>query len=155
MGLNVQYCNNYKTLKNYDEVKQWMTNQYSKFNGLYFDNMLPQKDMIIFEPVIKKVSYAGCAYDNDVKFPSSEFPYKIRLNFIYDMPEIEWQNVLLHEMIHIWQYTCGYEGGHGKTFRMKAKEINSYGWGITTKYKDILNDIGYARDREKNITASD
>ena len=84
-------------------------------------------------------------------FPSEEFPFKIRLNFIYDLNEVEWQNVLLHEMIHIWEYTMGYNGGHGKLFRMKAKEINDIGgWGITCTHKNILENLKYARDRENN-----
>ena len=68
---------------------------------------------------------------------------RIRLNFIYDIVELEWKNVLLHEMIHIWEYTMGYNGGHGKLFKSKMKEINKYGFGITCKYKNILEDIKY------------
>lgn len=151
MELKLDYYNDYKSLRNYYEVQEWMKTNYIMFNALFFDNILPQENMIIFEPIIKKVSYLGCAYSNKFNFPSEEFPFKIRLNFIYDLNEVEWQNVLLHEMIHIWEYTMGYNGGHGKLFRMKAKEINDIGgWGITCTHKNILENLKYARDRENN-----
>lgn len=151
MELKLEYYNDYKSLRNYNEVQEWMKNNYLAFNALFFENILPSEDMIIFEPIIKNVRYLGCAYNNKLGFPSTEFPYKIRLNFIYDLSEVEWQNVLLHEMIHIWEYTMGYKGGHGKLFRNKAKEINEIGgWGITCKHKNILEELKYARDRENN-----
>ena len=142
MELKIKYDEKYKSLINYFEIAEWMKCNYLKYNSLFFDNILPPEDMIIFEPIIKNVRYLGCAYNTQ--------PYKIRLNFIYDMIEIEWQNVLLHEMIHIWEYVLGYSGGHGKMFRMKAKEINKFGWGITCKHKNIIEDIRYAKDRQKS-----
>lgn len=149
--LKLDYCNGYKALRNYSEVQEWMKENYLVFNALFFENILPSEDMMIFEPVIKKVCYLGCAYNNAQHFPSKEFPFKIRLNFIYDLNEVEWQNVLLHEMIHIWEYTMGYNGGHGKLFQRKAKEINEIGgWGITCEHKNILEDLKYARDRKNN-----
>lgn len=151
MELNIQYCNEYKSIKNYFEVQEWMKSNYLTFNALFFDNILPPEDMMIFEPVIKKVNYIGCAYNNSLGFPSREYPFKIRLNFIYDLNETEWQNVLLHEMIHIWQYTMGYASGHGKKFKLKAKEINKIGgWGITIVHKNIIGKLRYAKDRKDN-----
>lgn len=151
MELKLEYCNNYKALRNYNEVQEWIKSNYLIFNALFFDNMLPPAEMMIFEPIIKNVSYLGCAYNNDLRFPSKEYPFKIRINFVYDLNEIEWKNVLLHEMIHIWQYTNGYKGGHGKLFKKKAKEINEIGgWGITCTYKNILGQLKYARDKEND-----
>ena len=143
------YSDDYKTIINYFDIQQWMKSNYVKFNVLYFDNILPPVDRMIFEPIIKNVSYLGCAYNNKLGYATKTLPFKIRLNFVYDMGPIEWQNVLLHEMIHIWQYTVGYKGGHGKSFKMKMKEINKYGWGITCVYKDIIGETKYARDRQK------
>lgn len=141
--LNIQYDENYKSILNYFEVKEWMEEYYCKYNILFFDNILPPLDRIILTPIIKNVHYLGIAYN--------QIPYKICLNFVYDMVELEWHNVLLHEMIHIWEYVMGYSGGHGKTFKMKAKEINNIGgWGITTSYKNILENLKYARDRQKD-----
>lgn len=33
----------------------------------------------------------------------------------------------------------GYRGGHGASFVKKAKEINEFGWGITTSYDGFRN----------------
>ena len=137
-NLELKYTNDYKSLVNYFEVQEWMKENYIKYNSMFFDNILPPVNKMIFEIVIKKVNYLGMAYNTQ--------PRKIRLNFIYDMVELEWKNVLLHEMIHIWEYTMGYTGGHGKLFKSKMKEINKYGFGITCKYKNIIEDLKYVGD---------
>ena len=124
----------YVFLKN--TMYKWVTDNYKKFNSLYFDNLLPDPDgeMIIFDITTdKRYKSLGTAYDRK--------PYMIRINFRYDLPEIEYQDTLLHEMIHIWQYVIGYKGSHGKSFKKKAREINKYGWNITDKYTNKLIEI--------------
>lgn len=140
-NLELKYTENYKSLVNYFEVVEWMRHNYVIFNSLYFDNLLPPDNMMIFEPIIKSVNYLGKAYNCNSGFVSVKDPMKIRLNFNYDIVELEWKNVLLHEMIHIWEYTLGYKGGHGKLFKRKMNEINKYGWGITCCYKNILEEV--------------
>ena len=118
------------------EMEIWVKENYIKFNSLYFDNILPpiNSDLIIFEITnSKKIKSLGTSYNKK--------PYKIRINFRYDLPEIEFQDTLLHEMIHIWQYIMGYKGGHGKSFKKKAKDINKYGWDISTYYKNKLIEL--------------
>ena len=140
--LVLDYSSDYRSLLNYSDVQKWMKYYYIVFNALYFDDILPPtNNMIIFEPVIKKAKYLGCAYNTT--------PYKIRLNFIYDLIELEWKNVLLHEMVHVWQFVMGYSGGHGKSFKMKAKEINKYGWNITTTHQNILEELRYAKEKNR------
>lgn len=144
------YSDDYKVIINYHDVQQWIRDNYLKFNVLYFDDILPPADRIIFEPVIKNCRYLGCAYNNKYGYATKTMPFKIRINFIYDMGPTEWKNVLLHEMIHIWEFTMGYKGGHGKLFKSKMKEINSFGWGITCEYKNIIDNLKYASDRQRN-----
>ena len=141
MELNIEYSEDHKNILNYFEVCNWMKHNYLIFNTLYFDNILPPPEMIIFVPIIKNVKYLGSATNSKNKIVSRSDPMKIRLNFNYKIYELEWKNVLLHEMIHIWQYTIGKRGGHGKLFKMKMKEINKFGWGITTQYKNILEKL--------------
>lgn len=120
-----------------NDIINWMSNNYIKFNALYFNNILPpvnDKKRIIFEAVsTKKIKALGIAYPTK--------PYKIKMNFRYDLPEIEWKNVLLHEMIHIWQFVMEYKDAHGSTFKRKAKTINKDGWKIRTYYKNILDEL--------------
>ena len=123
----IQFCRN--------EMKEWVKDRYNLYNALLFDSILPQPDegIIFIVTNSKKIKSLGSAY------PTS--PYKIRINFRYDLSEIECDNILLHEMIHIWQFTLGYKCGHGKTFNNKVKEFNKYGLNIQVNYKNILNDI--------------
>lgn len=118
----------------------WMKKWYNYFNKIYFDGVLlpegsPDEEYTIeLIPIKKKVGYLGqCRYrDNNHII--------LVLNNRYDkLIEIEWQNVLLHEMIHVWQRLMGYRGGHGTSFVKKAKEINEFGWGITTTYDGFRN----------------
>lgn len=116
-------------------TKEWMSHNYNYFNKIYFGGILPQEgapdeeDTIELSPINKKVNYLG-QYR-----PRNGSHVILVLNNDYDwLIEIEWQNVLLHEMVHVWQGVMGYKPGHGASFKKKAMEINSFGWGITTRY---------------------
>lgn len=115
----------------HNEMKQWMVDHYNKYNWFYFDGILPE-DIICMPINRKNIKFLGCANNN---------PYRIRLNFRYDLPEIEWQNVLLHEMVHIWQFVMEYKDVHGISFKKKAKELNKYGWNITKYHKNIIEKL--------------
>ena len=123
----IQFCRN--------EMKEWVKDRYNVYNVLLFDSILPEPDegIIFIVTNSKKIKSLGSAYPTK--------PYKIRINFRYDLSEIEWENILLHEMIHIWQFTLGYKCGHRKTFNSKVKEFNKYGCNVQVSYKNILNDI--------------
>ena len=123
----IQFCRN--------EMIKWVKERYKVFNMLYFDNILPKPDegIIFIVTNSKKIKSLGSSYPTR--------PYKIRINFTYDLTEVEWEDTLLHELIHIWEFLMGYSGGHGKTFKRKAKEINKYGWNIQGTYKNKLIDI--------------
>lgn len=125
--------------------KKWIEENYIIFNHEYFNDLLPPIGVgrmhIQLLDINKQVSYIGIASwrptspDGDVNICNREYKIKIN-NYFSDLYEVEFQNVLLHEMIHIWQYIIGYKGGHGTSFKKKANEINKFGWDITTKYED-------------------
>ena len=123
----IQFCRN--------EMKEWVKDIYNIYNALFFDCILPEPDegIIFIVTNSKKIKSLGSSYPTR--------PYKIRINFRYDLSDIEYENILLHEMIHIWQFLMGYSGGHGKTFKRKAKEFNKYGCNVQVSYKNILIDI--------------
>lgn len=132
----IDYNNDIKFIFCRDEMINWVKENYIKFNALYFDNILPpvESTRIVFEITnTKKIKSLGTSYNQK--------PYKIRINFRYDLPEIEYQDTLIHEMIHIWQYIMGYTDCHGKHFKTKAKEINKYGWNICSTYKNKLYEL--------------
>lgn len=43
----------------------------------------------------------------------------------WDVPEVEIDKVLLHEMIHVWQSQTLGKADHGRSFKLKAAEINA------------------------------
>lgn len=43
----------------------------------------------------------------------------------WDVPEDEINKVLLHEMIHVWQVQTLGKADHGRSFKIKAAEINA------------------------------
>ena len=62
--------------------------------------------------------------------------FTIKVTKYYDLPEREYQNVLLHEMIH---YYIAYQrikdtSAHGQVFRAMMNELNSrHGWNIKVR----------------------
>jgi hypothetical protein len=42
----------------------------------------------------------------------------------YHLTDFEVEKVIIHEMIHAWQWVHGYRDAHGRTFKLKATLIN-------------------------------
>lgn len=78
----------------------------------------------------------------------------IRISKYYDRTEREFQETLIHEMIHQWQYESGMEVCHKASFKKKAAEINKKGgWDIarTTSVGDASVADG-VKSRERNVS---
>ena len=119
----------------------WIEKYYNKFNRELWNGMLPNVEL--------KVSRAkhdwGCAYFT-YDFPNDTIiPEKITISNYYDSPENVKIQTLLHEMIHIADYTFHPEhfirngrrvsghhyDAHGYWFQSEAKRIEKFGWVIT------------------------
>ena len=52
--------------------------------------------------------------------------FVIRISTKFDLPEVETEDTLIHEMIHYWIVLNGLQDSstHGRIFRAKMKEIN-------------------------------
>lgn len=94
-----------------------MYNWFNEYNYLYFDNELI---MPIFK-IKKSKSYLGKYFGRKNLIIMSTY---------LDRTEKEFKNTFIHEMIHCWQWQVLHEVNHGKSFKMKAKEINADGWNI-------------------------
>lgn len=121
-----------------------ITKMYAHFNKTYFRNELP-KDIAISMAPIKSKRFLGDASvvferEQDILVPK----YAIRLsNFILGDRKIV-VDTLLHEMIHIWQYSkyvgSGYDSkyldkkaarrAHGHYFIREMDRLNKYGFGV-------------------------
>lgn len=92
---------------------------FDKLNKEFFNNALPQPNGIEFHYV---KSYLG-------QFQSTGQYGKygicvIRFSTAWEMTDFEVEKVLIHEMIHEWQWTVGHSDHHGTWFKLKANEIN-------------------------------
>ena len=63
------------------------------------------------------------------------YDYVIRLSNYYDIPEVEFRNVLLHEMIHYYIAVNRFhdDSAHGTMFRSIARRINNQGWHVVVR----------------------
>ena len=57
---------------------------------------------------------------------------RIRISTYFQRTKHSFQQTLLHEMIHLWQWQFKMvDKNHGFDFKRKAREINKDGWGIS------------------------
>ncbi|MBF1553215.1 MAG: SprT-like domain-containing protein, partial [Prevotella salivae] len=112
--------------------KLWMEHWFAIFNKEYFDGELPLPRLALSRSRTRLGSMA-CKRVKRL-FKSEKFTdFAIRLSNFYDLSEREFQNVLLHEMIHLKIAFLGMKdtAPHGVVFRRMADELNrSYGWNI-------------------------
>lgn len=118
----------------------WIYKNYNRFNELYFGNMLPNIDFKISRSK-KTWGYASYKFD----YPNDTvIPCEIVISNYFDSPEEVKLNTLLHEMIHIADYTFNPQhfirnhkpvhgrsyDAHGWWFRKECERMKEYGWDI-------------------------
>ena len=112
------YCNNFLTFGNMLTELQ-IRSFFKNFNELYFNNELPSNFGIEFKFVKKYLGqfhWKG-RYENNGTCV-------IRFSTAWQMTDFEVQKVLIHEMIHMWQWVHNYNDIHGRSFKDKATIIN-------------------------------
>lgn len=90
---------------------------FNSLNCMYFNNDLPSVTI----KYCNSKSYMGlfCIQKNK--------PHIIKINKHYNISDNDIEDILAHEMIHLWQYINGYKDWHGYSFIKKMNEINNYG----------------------------
>ena len=110
----------------------WLTLWFDRFNHDYFASRLPRPHLSVGRSRTRLGSMSFRRRFRLLKVCRTDF--SIRLSNYYDMSERQFQNVLLHEMIH---YSIAYDGlhdtsPHGHLFRARMEAFNKeYGWEIT------------------------
>lgn len=92
---------------------------YKNFNQLYFNNELPLPNAIQFKCVKKflgQFSWRGTYKNGGTCI--------LRMSTAYHFTDFEIEKIIIHEMIHAWQWVHGYRDAHGRTFKLKATLIN-------------------------------
>ena len=98
---------------------------FERFNQLYFNNELPQPNKVAF-PFVKKYLgefvwkgyYTVCGEHNNAA------QCTLNISSAWNMTYFEIEKVVIHEMVHEWQWVHGFNDHHGKSFRRKAALIN-------------------------------
>lgn len=113
-------------------TKEWLTHWFVKFNADYFGGELPMPRFGLTRAATRLGSFS-CKHRRRL-LHTEVYDFAIRLSIRYDLSEREYQQTLLHEMIH---YHIAYHGlrdtsPHGRLFRAIMTELNSrYGWQIS------------------------
>lgn len=120
-------------------LKEWFV----RFNADYFDGTLPLPRLALSRA---RTRLGSISYKRRRRWLKTEvYDFCIRVSTYYACSERDYQNVLLHEMIH---YYIAYHrlrdtSAHGRLFRKMMAELNiRYGWQISIS----------ARKRELSIS---
>jgi hypothetical protein len=95
-------------------------NLFHQLNTIFFQNQLPAPDKINFRFV--KKYYGQFEVANPFDWKSG---YHINFSSAYNFTDFEYEKILIHEMIHVWQWVNNKALGHGHSFKSKAMELNS------------------------------
>ena len=120
-------------------LKEWFV----RFNTDYFDGTLPVPRLALSRA---RTRLGSISYKRRRRWLKTEvYDFCIRVSTYYACSERDYQNVLLHEMIH---YYIAYHrlrdtSAHGRLFRKMMAELNTrHGWQISIS----------ARKRELSIS---
>lgn len=86
-----------------------------KFNRIYFGGILPTP---LFKINTSKQTLGRCVRKNGI--------VTIIVSNYYDREQKDFEETILHEMIHQWQIVVYNTANHGATFCDKAREIKSF-----------------------------
>jgi len=143
--------------------KKWISDNYKKFNKMYFNNELPK---IKFRTSSAK-SYLGLASARYDDITGSTTDFSITISNYWDQPEDVKMSTLLHEMIHIKDYVVngkeiylsawskGKRRGHGEFFLKEAKRISDLsGIDITVRAtREDMDRSKYSLKTEQRMSA--
>ncbi|WP_288293074.1 SprT-like domain-containing protein [uncultured Porphyromonas sp.] len=120
---------------NFKWIKYW----FDKFNHQYFQGSLPQPGFTI-SPTRRQMG--GFSYAAEKRGSTTIYTeQRIQLTNFYKLTEREYQNILLHEMVHYYIHFHQIKdtSAHGKVFRSLIDQLNNeYGWEVTITEKAAM-----------------
>lgn len=139
---------------NFHYSVDWMKRKYDEFNRKYFNNQLPKNINFNINTMQTEAAQASCQHTNAPTGVPGEMKngnaYIQNLtitasDYLNNITEREAEQSLIHEMIHIWQFTqkplsdWANNDGHGPSFQQKMNEINrkANGEHIISQVNDI------------------
>jgi len=120
-------------------TKQWIEKNYNKFNDELFDGRLPNIKFKV-NKTCKSWGLASYLFDykNDTIIPES-----ITISNYYDSPEYVKIQTLLHEMIHIADYTFHPEHFFKNGRKISSRRYDAHGYWFNQEAQRISKESGY------------
>lgn len=128
-------------MSTYKLTLRGLYDMFETFNRKYFNNRLDDNMLVI--KISKGQGRLG--YFHALWRTTGE--EVIGISDWYERSEHDVSQTMLHEMIHMWQWQVYKRVNHGKTFKMKAEEINRDGWNISR----CTSVAGCSQRREKKV----
>lgn len=109
----------------------YISEKFEKYNNLYFNNSLKTPKFKISNSkralgtlsISRRLNFYG-GYTKE---------HTISISKYYDRTEKQYDNTLIHEMIHLYisQNDIIDNGSHGRRFKAECARINKYGWDLS------------------------
>lgn len=121
------------------------------FNARYFDGELPQVPVLMS----RARSFVGRCEFKRLRLPllkEKKYDFRLRFSQLFDLSPDEWDDTILHEMIHLWIGVKGIRdtSTHGKVFRQMMNELNTrYGRHITISHKAAPGEAAVPAQRQR------
>lgn len=130
---------NQTNINNMIVTTSWIEKNYNKFNNLYWNGLLPN---IKFKTSRAKHTW-GCAYYRYDFANDTIIPTMITVSNYYDSDEVVKIQTLLHEMIHIADYTFHPEHYIRNHRKVTAREYDAHGYYFRGEAARLSRESGY------------
>ena len=115
-------------------VVNWvnLADAYDKCNRTYFGGKLPIPQFNLLHS-FRSCGYFHCDYEQGW-FSKKLFNFSISMTDYYDFTPKQFEDILVHEMIHYYLAYCGIDKRckHGRKFKEMAERLNrTYGLNVT------------------------
>lgn len=117
----------------------FLQQKFDEYNRLIFSGQLPR--VRFFESHAKR--YLGQCITHHSRSRDGRSvltEYRLRFSTVWDLPQAEWEDVLIHEMIHLSLNVNGLRDStpHGTRFRSEMSRINrDYGRHVTISHRSL------------------
>lgn len=127
----------------------YVLKRYKEFNKKYFEDRLPIISIVIADTkgsagMVRFVTRGGVKSMVD-----------FRISQKYGYPEEVVCNTILHELIHVYQFSILHENhhgnvtAHGTSFIREMNRLNAFGWNVNTHVTEDEHNTAILTDREK------
>ena len=117
----------------------WIEKNYNKFNNLYWNGMLPK---IGFKTSRSRNAWGFASFRYDFR-NDTIIPLTITMSNYYDSPENVKIQTLLHEMIHIADYTFHPEHFIRNGRKVSARSYDAHGYWFNAEAQRLSKESGY------------